>query len=258
MGRWVNRDPIGEKGGVNLHGFVANAPVQLTDAVGLKSCARKSKFLVNWTFSTSIDPIHRIKDNGIIAGDTGKAKVNLVARCKPCCLTPESSRNRYELEFCFMDVTVNTKIWQNATDGTGYSRESIEATMAFEGIWQAYFEEWQKKTMPKVREALNVPCNAQWKQPNYSSIEPSCAAYKKCIKDRVDEDLALLWVDMQEIDRIERVKGKKAYEPVERWKTRRRQRKPYEYLPKEFVPYAITEYDWNGLNFDECAGLKSE
>jgi len=34
-GRWVNRDPIGEQGGVNLYGFVSNNPVNATDPLGL-------------------------------------------------------------------------------------------------------------------------------------------------------------------------------------------------------------------------------
>jgi RHS repeat-associated protein len=34
-GRWPNRDPIGERGGRNLYGFVANCPVYRVDALGL-------------------------------------------------------------------------------------------------------------------------------------------------------------------------------------------------------------------------------
>jgi hypothetical protein len=33
--RWLNRDPIGEKGGKNLDGFVGNSPVQRVDRFGL-------------------------------------------------------------------------------------------------------------------------------------------------------------------------------------------------------------------------------
>ena len=36
-GRWPSRDPIEEKGGVNLYGFVGNNPVNLFDPFGLKS-----------------------------------------------------------------------------------------------------------------------------------------------------------------------------------------------------------------------------
>jgi hypothetical protein len=32
--RWVNRDPIGEKGGLNLFGFVANQPISKSDKDG--------------------------------------------------------------------------------------------------------------------------------------------------------------------------------------------------------------------------------
>ncbi|MEO6909147.1 MAG: RHS repeat-associated core domain-containing protein, partial [Abditibacteriaceae bacterium] len=35
LGRWINRDPSGENGGLNLYGFVYNNPVGLTDAFGL-------------------------------------------------------------------------------------------------------------------------------------------------------------------------------------------------------------------------------
>ncbi|MGA1238339.1 MAG: RHS repeat-associated core domain-containing protein, partial [Limisphaerales bacterium] len=34
-GRWPNRDPIGEAGGINLYGFVANGPTYSIDSSGL-------------------------------------------------------------------------------------------------------------------------------------------------------------------------------------------------------------------------------
>jgi RHS repeat-associated protein len=34
-GRWPNRDPIGERGGVNLYGFVGNSPLNKVDHLGL-------------------------------------------------------------------------------------------------------------------------------------------------------------------------------------------------------------------------------
>ena len=34
-GRWKSRDPIGERGGVNLYGFVINSGINLIDSVGL-------------------------------------------------------------------------------------------------------------------------------------------------------------------------------------------------------------------------------
>jgi RHS repeat-associated protein len=35
LGRWISRDPIGEDGGLNLYGYVGNAPINLIDFFGL-------------------------------------------------------------------------------------------------------------------------------------------------------------------------------------------------------------------------------
>jgi len=35
LGRWINRDPIGESGGINLYGYVDNDPINFSDALGL-------------------------------------------------------------------------------------------------------------------------------------------------------------------------------------------------------------------------------
>ncbi len=36
VAEWLNRDPIGEEGGINLYAFVANSPAQLFDILGLR------------------------------------------------------------------------------------------------------------------------------------------------------------------------------------------------------------------------------
>ena len=38
LGRWMSRDPIGERGGLNLYGFVRNSSVSGIDALGEASC----------------------------------------------------------------------------------------------------------------------------------------------------------------------------------------------------------------------------
>jgi hypothetical protein len=37
-GRWLSRDPIGERGGRNLYGFVRNGPINYWDNLGQKCC----------------------------------------------------------------------------------------------------------------------------------------------------------------------------------------------------------------------------
>ena len=39
IGRWINRDPIGEAGGINLYGFVGNDPANMVDFYGLTTFA---------------------------------------------------------------------------------------------------------------------------------------------------------------------------------------------------------------------------
>ena len=47
MGRWLNRDPIAENGGVNLYGFVGNDGVGLIDVMGLKTEKDGNKIYVD-------------------------------------------------------------------------------------------------------------------------------------------------------------------------------------------------------------------
>jgi RHS repeat-associated protein len=45
--RWLNRDPIGEEGGVNLYGYVGNDPIDLIDPFGLAEGDYKSTAINN-------------------------------------------------------------------------------------------------------------------------------------------------------------------------------------------------------------------
>lgn len=48
VGRWLSRDPIGERGGVNLNGFVAENPVSSIDVLGLTKKCGVDLFTVKW------------------------------------------------------------------------------------------------------------------------------------------------------------------------------------------------------------------
>jgi RHS repeat-associated protein len=50
-GRWPSRDPIGEKGGVNLYGMVGNEAVNFIDAFGLFEWEEVGQFGVAGTFT---------------------------------------------------------------------------------------------------------------------------------------------------------------------------------------------------------------
>jgi uncharacterized protein RhaS with RHS repeats len=45
-GRWPSRDPIGEKGGINLYGMVQNNPVSYVDVLGLAKAKKDCKILI--------------------------------------------------------------------------------------------------------------------------------------------------------------------------------------------------------------------
>ncbi|MGV3773436.1 MAG: RHS repeat-associated core domain-containing protein [Verrucomicrobiales bacterium] len=55
-GRWLSRDPIRERGGKNLYGFVRNNPISLLDLIGLvpheltmiTHSSSKTEFLTDW------------------------------------------------------------------------------------------------------------------------------------------------------------------------------------------------------------------
>jgi RHS repeat-associated protein len=54
LGRWLNRDPIEEEGGVNLYGFVDNGPVFTADSMGSAKFKGKSK-TSGFFYSFSVD-----------------------------------------------------------------------------------------------------------------------------------------------------------------------------------------------------------
>ena len=43
LGRWINRDPIGEHGGINLYGFLYNNSISYFDSLGLRKLCPESQ-----------------------------------------------------------------------------------------------------------------------------------------------------------------------------------------------------------------------
>jgi len=69
LGRWINRDPIGESGGINLYAYVNNSTINLTDPYGTDgkdpnypNCITDFKECAKWCDDTSMaisDPVAR-------------------------------------------------------------------------------------------------------------------------------------------------------------------------------------------------------
>ena len=55
LGRWLNRDPIGQKGGLHLYGFVRNAPLLAVDSDGRGLC-RWVRDGIRWVWKCLIWP----------------------------------------------------------------------------------------------------------------------------------------------------------------------------------------------------------
>jgi len=51
LGRWINRDPIEESGGINFYEYASNAPIRLSDPLGLKCYVwvESGPFFSSWT-----------------------------------------------------------------------------------------------------------------------------------------------------------------------------------------------------------------
>jgi len=71
--RWLNRDPLGEEGGLNLYGFVANDPINAVDPLGLWNYWNPATWGVRngagWSTADSFNPFHESASWNGYSGD---------------------------------------------------------------------------------------------------------------------------------------------------------------------------------------------
>lgn len=101
VGRWINRDPIGEHGGQNLYGFTLNNPTAWVDALGL------STICFNVGFDTSAQA-----NTGNIA-KLKRSFAHLSNLMTKCC-------NKFKIG-CDIDVKVNYDYKQKGAPAGGYN-----------------------------------------------------------------------------------------------------------------------------------------
>jgi len=104
-GRFVNRDPIGYAGGVNLYGYVGNSPAGAVDPLGLQGLAEAQQLgLLAGGFALADGPlpVGDIIAGGIIIVGGGKLLIDWlgtrpwVRPCPPTILRAEHRKNRRE------------------------------------------------------------------------------------------------------------------------------------------------------------------
>ncbi len=122
LGLWVSRDPIGERGGINLYGFVANNSINAVDVSGLRVYVGTEG---NWTYSATynVEP-YSSKEIGFPGQLEVLVSYKLDAAQRKCCKAVRV--DRYVRIFLLGGDTIGPYILDHATKG-GYWKEDGQA-----------------------------------------------------------------------------------------------------------------------------------
>ena len=98
LGRWTSRDPLVEKGGVNLYEFVANSTIDLVDTDGRGTFSFFEKLFGLANLADTIGDTTEV--SGIVAGYVGCMKTcpDCPGMLKQCIAASNSSRLRFQAD----------------------------------------------------------------------------------------------------------------------------------------------------------------
>lgn len=156
MGRWISKDPIGEKGGVNPYGFVLNRPSQLCDSIGLKVVVT-----LDPPDPTKITPQYESwADAPAIGGGTDYPKRKVTCGC----VCDDRKKNKYHIA-CTISWTARIRI------NTGTTKKNEWTPRGIYGHEQKHVESSKDKVEKEVATPLrNKPGEFG---------EPICSRYAK-------------------------------------------------------------------------------
>jgi hypothetical protein len=139
QGRWMNRDPIEENGGLNLHGFVGNDGVNQWDVLGKKFEQHDTQRVLS------------LPGEKELGATLSRAFLGAKCECDPSKNTWSPHLVRFWVQAY---IVVRTHLYK---DGKYYQRvnEGVDGTIAHEQIHVNNFKKWHDANEPKAQEELS-------------------------------------------------------------------------------------------------------
>lgn len=149
-GRWVSRDPIGERGGLNLYNFVGNDGVSNTDYLGLSDCCCNGKDFDPWSEWCDGGTIKSLKEQGEIRIFVGHSGDRLTVITEAADNSKDLAPDRMACVSCYA-VTSNAALPKN---------KQYENDKRHNNKIDPYPEDGHKDYFPSVEDAFEAELDA--------------------------------------------------------------------------------------------------